>query len=424
MTRGLWAIVVTGCALRAQSVAPEVLMQARIKAHAVHELENVPNYTCLETVSRFRADTRSRSRMERVLALLDTVRLEVVYSGGREWYGSPGERNLGTPNPAAFVGGGMIGNGSFAGILHNVMAGAKITYGGEETKGGRRAVRFDFVLPSRLKSMLVTLPEGQGQVGQEGSFWADPVSLDLVAVEARVTEIPPSLPLRDSETSVQFARMRIGNFDVLMAQQAETHMRTAKGVESFNRMEFTHCRAYAAQSEIRFEAPGVEEAAPTPRPSTGSVAAIPPFLTVRMELTTPVSDSDNVGTLIEARVMEDVLNKGAVAIPKGSVVHGRIRRLEKYRGGTAYIVALEFSEIGTRPFYANLLSIHKDPKIHVELKEQVVVPNGQAREQKITLPELPGVASFFVNGSSFTLPKGFQTTWRTRGAINGVDRRR
>jgi hypothetical protein len=210
-----------------------------------------------------------------------------------------------------------------------------------------------------------------------------------------------------------------------MAQQAETHMRTAKGVESFNRMEFTHCRAYAAQSEIHFEAPVPDEpATASPRPATESTAVIPPFLTVRMELTTPVSDSDNVGTLIEARVMEDVLNKGAVAIPKGSVVHGRIRRLEKYRGGTAYIVALEFSEIGTRPFYANLLSIHKDPKIHVELKEQVVVPNGQAREQKITLPELPGVASFFVNGSSFTLPKGFQTTWRTRGAINGVDRRR
>ena len=53
----------------------------------------------------------------------------------------------------------------------------------------------------------------------------------MIAIEARVTEIPPFLPLTDSETYVKYARMRIGELDVLMAQQAETHMRTHNGVD-------------------------------------------------------------------------------------------------------------------------------------------------------------------------------------------------
>jgi hypothetical protein len=430
MSNRFWAVMLAVCGARAQSVAPEVLLQARIKAHTTHELEGVPNYTCLETVSRFRADTRSRNRYDRVMAPLDTVRMEIVYSGGKEWYGSPGERNLETQNPAAFVGGGMIGNGAFAGILHNVMSAATLTWHGEEVKDGRRAARFDFALPRRLNALLVTLPEGQGQVGQEGSIWADLVSLDMIAVEARVTEIPPFLPLSDSETYVKYARMRIGGLDVLMAQQAESHMRTPNGVESFNRMEFTHCRAYSAQSEIRFEAPSGDEAT-TPAPARTApepAHGIPAFLQVRLELTTPVSTNDTVGTLIEARVMDDVMNKRSIAIPKGSTVHGRIRRMEPYRGRDATIVALEFSELELRglpvPFYANLLSLEKNPRIRAELSERVVVPGGQTQQQKVTLPELPGVASFFVDGSSFSLPKGFQTVWRTRGVINGVDRKR
>jgi len=47
-------------------------------------------------------------------------------------------------------------------------------------------------------------------------------------------------------------------------------------------------------------------------------------------------------------------------IPDGSVVRGRIRRLERYQGGGAFIVGLEFTEVEVRgrllPFYADPLA--------------------------------------------------------------------
>ena len=98
------------------------------------------------------------------------------------------------------------------------------------------------------------------------------------------------------------------------------------------------------------------------------------------------------------------------------------------RGGGAFIVGLEFTEIeipasGRWQFYADLLTTDKDPRIHATLSEQVVVPgwNGPSvRERTAALGELPGVATFFVSGSSFTLPPGFGTTWRTRGPSDRV----
>lgn len=420
------------CVAAPQDLAPDVLLLARIKSHMREELSHIPNYTCLETISRFRKDPSSDPPANKQLTPLDTVRLEIVYSNHREWYGSPGGRNLSVENPVGFVGGGMIGNGAFALMLNNVLEGASFTYRGEETVGGRPAVRYDFRVLRMMKPLKITILGGDAMVGEEGSLWADPQSLDLIRLESRVDEIPPYLPLVEASTKVNYARMRIGDSNALLAQQADSHMLNIAGVESYNRLEFTHCSAYSTQSDIRFDPEPQEptQASPPgspPVPSAPDAAgpAVPALLRITVQLTTSISDQDAVGTLIEGRVSEDVLRKGRILIPNGSVVRGRIRRLERYQGGATFIVGLEFTEVevsggGSLPFYADLLRIDKNPRIQPVLSERVLVADSagvQAREEIITLPELPGVASFFVTGATFTLPRDFRMVWRTRGPI-------
>jgi len=66
---------------------------------------------------------------------------------------------------------------------------------------------------------------------------------------------------------------------------------------------------------------------------------------------------------------------------------------------------------GSLPFYADLLRIDKNPQIQPTLSERVLVRGAAgvpAREETVTLPELPGVASFSVRGTSLTLPSGFR----------------
>ena len=128
--------------------------------------------------------------------------------------------------------------------------------------------------------------------------------------------------------------------------------------------------------------------------------------------------------------------KGKIIVPNASVVRGRIRRLEQYQGGGYFILGLEFTEVEANGrslrFYADLMSIKSMDRrlaIRQTLSEEVVVPFSSTggprhttRTDTITLPELPGVASFFVRGATFTLQNGFRMVWRTRGIIRGLER--
>src|SRR5215470_12224497 len=87
------SVVLAGIATP-QDFAPEVQLLTRIKAHLREELSQIPNYTCLETIARFHKEPGRPAQGRGQLKPLDTVRLEIVYSDHREWYGSPGDRKL------------------------------------------------------------------------------------------------------------------------------------------------------------------------------------------------------------------------------------------------------------------------------------------------------------------------------------------
>ncbi|PYT30314.1 MAG: hypothetical protein DMG57_08690 [Acidobacteria bacterium] len=163
--------------------------------------------------------------------------------------------------------------------------------------------------------------------------------------------------------------------------------------------------------------------------------SLPALLRITVQLTTPITEKDAVGTLIEGRVSGDVRRKGKIIIPNASVVRGRIRRLEQYQGGGHFILGLEFTEVEVDGrslcFYADLLNIPSTDRrsmIRQTVSEVVLVPPSPigasrliTRTDKITLPELPGVASFFVRGTTFTVLSGSRIVWRTRGVIRGLE---
>ena len=413
----------------AQNFAPDVLLLSRIKSHMREELAHLPNYTCLETTTRFIKETGRHSKMQP----LDSVLLELVYSNHREWYGSPGDRNLSEDHPVAFIASGMIGNGAFAINLNNIFlsGGAIFTYRGEEALNGRVVARYDFRLPRSLARFEISIVGGSGTVGEEGTFWIDPQSLDLLRIESRTDEIPPFLPLQEMSQSVNYAPTRIGEYRALLAQQSDLHMVKTTGEESYNRLEFTHCRAFSAESTLSFD-PEPQDAGKSPladhpnvlSEARGTGGEVPALLRITVQLSTPITDKESVGALIGAKVYGDVIHKGKIIIPNGSLARGRIRRLERYKTGEDFIVGLEFTEVEvngrSQRFYADLIRLAKVRGIRPTLSEQVAVRSGgelESRDETITLPELPGVASFFVHGNTFAVPSGFRMVWRTRGVI-------
>jgi len=171
MTRVWFALTVAGFAgaAIAQDVPPWVLLLARVKNQIKQEVGHLPDVSCLESVEREYQPVKGKVRP------LDTVRLEVLTNGEKEWFASPGDRKFSNRQPINFVGSGMLGNGLFGLYLKDILVTGNVSneYKGEEEIGGRRLARFDYRLPLMWSGQVIQTPEGSGRVGLHGSYWAD-----------------------------------------------------------------------------------------------------------------------------------------------------------------------------------------------------------------------------------------------------------
>jgi hypothetical protein len=302
-------------------------------------------------------------------------------------------------------------------------------YKGEELLRGRRLARYDYRVPVSRSGHTITLSEGSGTVGSKGSFWADPATYEIVRISTEAEEIPPTLPVSAYVTSIDYTHTNLGGTDFLLPQSADYSLVKFSGEESRNHIEFTHCHLFGAQSSISF---GPSQGFPLF--GTSSVLEMKrellPALRVVIRVSTRITEKTEVGALIDGAVEGNVLHKRSVLIPDGSTVRGRVRRLEWYEDqGGYFVVGLEFIDIdagGTRyRFVADLLDMDRLPglrqSIRTSKQETYALPNGGGGTitsgQIFTLPDLPGVGSFFVQARRLDLPPGFRMTWKTRALV-------
>jgi len=366
---------------------------------------------------------------------LDTVRLEVLTNGDKELFASPGDRKFSERHPSSYAGSGMLGNGFFGLYLKEILVTGNVSneYKVEEEIGGRRLARYDYRLPLMWSGQTIQMPEGSGTVSLHGSYWVDPQTYDVVRLELNAGDIPPTLPITEFMTSINYARTQVGNnVAVLLPESAEVHIATFSGAISQNRIDFTHCRAFGSESTISFSEP--DSAEQTPRFSIASIddtlRPLPDGLQIAVKLRTRISDNMAVGALIDGVVGGNVSAKGVV-IAAGSPVRGRIRRLERYTDPFPYfVVALEFTEVqveGIRyRFYADPIDIEPiaglEQKFWTQDKYETAkfIDGGSLTRQgreNFFLYDLPGVVSFFFKASKLELPQGFRTVWKTRPLV-------
>lgn len=418
---------------RPQDLAPGVLLVSRIKEHTRQQLTRMLDYTCLETIQRYRKPAGRGWDGK----LNDTVRLEVLFTGTKEMYSAPGERHFTEDHPAAFSSMGFSQDGLFGIYLYNVLVGglAQYTYRGEEDLAGRRAAKYDFRVSSLAHPMTLSLGEkGQTTAGMKGTFWADPASLDVLRLDIHADDISPTFAVTSTSTVMHYAPVRIGDLDIMLAQSAEARIEMASGEAARNVVELTHCRSFAAQSSVSYGPPEGEKGETQPAFSLPGAEfammsqAVPAGLRVTVALSQPVTGTTAIGSLIEGTVAGAVAAKGSkVAIPDGAVVRGRVRRVERQPESGALLLALEFTDVevdNTRlRFYADLESA--DRLTGVEWKVTADAPPragramgndsaAAARAETPGLPNLPGVAYFLARGETLELPKGFSMVWKTQ----------
>jgi hypothetical protein len=249
-------------AATAGDLPPEVIRLARFKQKVRQDLARVPNYTCLETMERSEREPRANA-----FKPLDTIRLEISSVDGKELVALPGAHRFEDKSLASFVTTGMIGNGVFALNAHNLFVGGSTAfeYRGEENMDGRGAIRYDYRIPQFLSAYRISVLSVSATIATKGSFWFDPVSLDLLRLDVSGDEMPVELGLAEFVIRTYYAHQHIGNSSALLPQRAEMILTHFSGEAGRNVIAFSACREYGSESTISFDPPP-EPAPALPKP--------------------------------------------------------------------------------------------------------------------------------------------------------------
>src|SRR5712692_5159605 len=117
---------------------------SRFQATVKETLRRLPDYTCIETVTRSRRTPPSTHFQP-----LDTIRLQVGLIGGHERYSWPDAARFDDRELRDLVGRGIIGTGNFAAHVHHVFlsAATQFTPHGADAFHERPAARFEYEVP-------------------------------------------------------------------------------------------------------------------------------------------------------------------------------------------------------------------------------------------------------------------------------------
>lgn len=306
------------------ALVPEEIKQIRIKL--ADEAPRRPNYTCLET-------TEPRQLHDGCdgCESSDRLRLEVALVGGKERFAWPGTSEFEDKEVAQIVQTGLVGTGDFAGVSDIVFFSPMTRYkaAGEEVRGGRPTLHYEYVVPVEAQGYRIESDGLETVVGFHGSFWVDAQTRGLVRLEIHADKIPPALKMVSSEMTVDYGTVHIGQSDFTLPRTTELHVVRQDGLESRNVTRFSSCRQFAAESTLSFDT-SVPVAMVKAKPAEALM--LPAGLRVDSTLTTPVTIAGSaLGDLIEAVVVADVKRGGAVVIPKGAKLSGRIRHLSDHK---------------------------------------------------------------------------------------------
>jgi hypothetical protein len=231
------------------ALPPDPPLLSRIKAHMKQHLEQMPNYTCLETFER-----AGRARKQRKFKAVDTIRMEVAEVDGKELFARPG-RKFEVTDPGTLANGGPIANGIFSLHAEALFASdsAAFTYAGEEETDGAKLARYNFSVPLTLSGYKLKRPPYESAVAYRGAFWADPQTFDAIHLRIVAEQIPSILQLLDATLEIEYQRVQFGNSEALLPKRADLVLTDSSGAQDRSLVTFSNCRQYGSDSVLTFK---------------------------------------------------------------------------------------------------------------------------------------------------------------------------
>ena len=408
-------------------------------------IEQVPNYTCLQTIRRERIGARKRKgrkgklRPDGVMEFkgalpldsADTVKIDVAFADGKELYSWPGAKHFEEKPLPKIVGFGTVSTGDFVTLARTLFVNrnGQFSYVGEVDFKGRRTLRYDFRVPLFRSGYSITDAGSTATVGYSGSIWADADTKDLLRIEEKVEDVPPPLTISRVINQLDYESVFVGGKEFQLPKRAHLTTHFQNGAENHNWVEFSNCREFGARSELSF-ADAPEEPVMTADLAPEEIA-LPPGVSLRLRLETAIdSATSSAGDELRATVRRAVKNQGKVVVPKGAVAVGRLRRLESFsEPRDHFVVAFVFDriEFGTKWVKLNavLTDIAAFPGLSGEFGKSrsvstnsrtlgLLFPTTQTVEtESYRALALPGTVELYVRSKKFRIPAGHRMIWTT-----------
>jgi hypothetical protein len=415
-------------ALGAKYDPDEVLK--RVTGKVLASASQVPNYTCVQTVNRqYFAPTaailpracdvllrqRRHPTMDMVLRPVSTdrLRLDVTLAGGGEIFSWSGASRFEDAGIERVVRSGPISTGAFAAFLIAVFKTDVKKFVFEKTIADqdRTLMRYSFDVSRANSHYKIKMSDSSVFIAYTGAFEVDPETADVVRMTVTTGEVPLATGLCQTATTMDFAKVRIGDGQFLLPRQTSQRFVYPSADETENTTAFTNCREFRGNSTVTFFPDSESSPHSDAKSPSSPVTTLPGGLTFSLVLTTMIpTGTAAAGDPFSAMLADPIRDsRGKMLAPKGAVVEGHLIRVQSYFRPPEVVVVLKPETLWIRGAQVPLNAARDRTRAPAARKGQ----GKKGMEIFLPWPGEESAGSFRFSGQDVVVPRGFRSGWKT-----------
>ncbi len=429
-------VLLLACAAAAAgSGNPEpVQVLQRVIAKIAENNRRIPNFTCVETVTREYYQPAApvqracdvvleRRKMPSLDMRLhptstDRLRLEVTMSSRGEIHAWSGASRFEDSRIDAIVQDGPMGTGAFGAFLSTIFEQdvKRFDFEGATTVAGQTRMQFSFNVPQSDSHYRMKVYNSWESVAYHGGFEVDTATGDVRWLEVQTGPLPAAAVTCQTTTRLDFDIVSLGNRPFLLPSATRQRFVASNAGEVENRISFSGCREYRGDSSITYaDGPPPADGVPSRR-VTPALAAIPSNLAFSMELLSPIDTATAAaGDPFTARLASALRLDSKIYAPKGALVEGRLLRVQvAYTPPVEAVVVLRPQAVetgGVKIPIAAVNDFYRASQQAQKLKKRYEILLPYEWETNSGLFRFPG--------SQVVVKKGFLSDWRTVPVASG-----
>jgi hypothetical protein len=399
----------------------------RITVKVVRREAALPNYTCVETVTRDYYDLKRpaatscaalianqpdpASGLPYQLTVTDRLRLDVTITPRGEIYSWVGASRFEENGVDRVVRDGPFGSGSFGAPLAIIFHQDAKTFRFTRylLDQNRDLMEYSFEVSQENSRYRVKAGDTWVPAAYSGTVQVDPQTDEVVRLTLHTSELPPATNSCQTSQRMEFAPQRIGSGVFLLPSQAQQQFLSLAGDAVQNHVSLSNCREYVGESTVSFSE--IPETDPDSRSNAPPPIQLPAGLAFTFELTTPISaDTAAAGDPFAGRLVSALRDKsGKTVAPTHALMEGRLVRVEiRHRSPPGAVFVLQLTTVEAGGIKVPLAAIRQDGPV-----------TGKRGGTPVQLPLSWEANSgiFGLSGDHAILKSGSRSSWRTAAAV-------